>query len=105
MTRLLAWWARLWAPREDPILRVTRMLDVAKAHQMATIAWTDPALGEVRCAFYAATAPLEHNPDVKQPTVEEILTQRVREMAPGFHRAPLPRPPTPPLGLRPDGMD
>ena len=107
MTAFRAWWSRLWAPREDPVARVCRMLDAAKSRQLAMMAWKDPDFGEVMTSFYAAPAQAQTLDDIKQPTAEEMLLHRVREMAPGFQGAPLPKPSRSPPGLRPDsaGMD
>ena len=95
------------ATTEDPILRVSRMLDAAKSRGLATLAWTDPDLGEIRSAFYATQPALPQMPAVKDRTPEEMVRETVRIMSPGFQDVPLPKQPRRPAGLPPDnaGLD
>ena len=95
------WFTR--QPPEDPIARVGRMLDAAKSRNLATIAWTDPDLGEIRSAFYQAQPALPEHPAVNELTPEEMVQRTVRIMAPGFQGVPLPKQPRRPPGLPPDG--
>lgn len=91
--------------KEDPVVRLARVLDVAKSRKMATIAFHDPDLGEVRCAFYEEHVVRQDTLTQRALTADQEAARVIGELT--GRKAGTIRMPKPPPGWQPDesGLD